>query len=104
MGYVYTATFPGSRKSLLVQTALITSSGPIDALALDASERRFLVVDLYADPIERALRRRIDACRERRREAALSPGNDDDFASWKREVDRGEKLSRALRAHLIPRL
>lgn len=38
------------------------------------------------------LDRRIAACDERRREAALSPGNDEDFAAWCRECDRGNKL------------
>lgn len=53
-----------------------------------------------SDPIRRELQRRIDACRERRRAAALSPGNDEDFATWNREVARGRKLSRALIRHL----
>jgi hypothetical protein len=47
-------------------------------------------------PVHRELRRRLEACRERRRAAALSPGNDDDFAVWCREVRRGGKLTRAL--------
>lgn len=34
-----------------------------------------------ADPIRCELQRRIDGCNERRRAAALSPGNDDDFAA-----------------------
>lgn len=53
-----------------------------------------------ADPIRRELQRRLDGCRERRRAAALSPGNDEDFAAWNREVARGRKLSLILIRHL----
>ena len=47
-------------------------------------------------PIHRELKRRLSECRERRRLAAISPGNDEDFAAWNREVRRGEKLARCL--------
>jgi hypothetical protein len=53
-----------------------------------------------ADPIRCELQRRIDGCNERRRAAALSPGNDDDFAAWNREVARSRKLTHALIRHL----
>ena len=76
MGYLYTATLPGAEVAT-----------------------RFVPAERFADPVERALKRRIAVCRECRRAAALSPGNDEDFAKWKRECDRGEKLSRALIAH-----
>ena len=82
MGYLYTATLPGAAKSKFAE---------------------FTPAERFADPIERALKRRIAVCRECRRAAALSPGNDEDFAKWKRECDRGEKLSRALIAHLSRR-
>ena len=80
MGYLYTAT------------------SPVAAVAT-----MFAPAEPSADPVERALKRRIAVCRECRRAAALSPGNDEDFAKWKRECDRGEKLSRALIAHLSRR-
>ena len=86
MGYLYTATLPGASKSKFAAVAT-----------------RFVVVEISTDPIERALKRRIAVCRDCRRAAALSPGNDEDFAKWKRECDRGEKLSRALIAHLSRR-
>jgi hypothetical protein len=54
----------------------------------------------WSDPIHRTLIRRLEASRERRREAALSPGNDADYAAWVRECARGEKLVRVLTAHL----
>lgn len=51
------------------------------------------------DRIHRELLRRIDACSERRTEAALAPIAELD--AWKRERDRGDKLRRALIAHLV---
>jgi len=59
---------------------------------------------LPVDRVAAALRRRLEGCRERRRAHALSPGNDEHFRDWTREVERGRKLSTALIRHLSRRL
>lgn len=53
------------------------------------------------DRVHAALLRRIDACAERRTAYALAPGDDAAFAAWCRERDRGDRLRRALIAHLL---
>jgi hypothetical protein len=81
----------------------LLAGGSVDALAISSAARRFLMVELSAPAVDRihvVLRRRIEACQARRKEAALSPGNDEDFAIWTRECARGDKLVRALTAHL----
>lgn len=52
------------------------------------------------DRVHQVLRRRIEASRERRLGAALSPGNDEDFDTWQREVRRVDSLVRALTRHI----
>ena len=87
MGHIYTATMPlpFGKKQRFEDFAILFPP---------------LTPATVADPVRRELQRRIDGCQERRRAAALSPGNDDDFAAWNREVARGRKLSLALLRHL----
>jgi len=55
---------------------------------------------LPVDRIHRELIRRIEEQREIRRAAALSAGDDEQFAIWSRARDRGSKLTRILLDHL----
>lgn len=53
------------------------------------------------DRVHAALLRRIDAAAQRRAEAALTPmGGQQAFDNWKRNLERGDKLRRALIQHL----
>lgn len=58
------------------------------------------LVTTHRSAITRELQRRLAACKSRRRLAALSPGDDVDFATWTHEVRRQEKLETALFYHL----
>lgn len=87
MGHIYTNTMPIplGKKPVVPDFAALFPALPPTTLA---------------DPIRRELQRRIDASQERRRAAAISPGNDEDFVAWTREVARGGKLALALMRHL----
>lgn len=94
MGYLYAATVPKSGKSKMQR--ICTPEGFPQIFSAYTSY-------LQPDRIHRTLRRRMDAAKARRLEAALSAGSDDDFAAWNREVLRINKLTRALTAHLSRR-
>lgn len=90
MGYIYTATFPNaarSGKSVLARLGIYPAR---------LENVHVLPPGEPARPIHRELKRRLELLREERRELALSPGDDEQFARWTKVRDRGARLSRVL--------